>query len=124
MCVLLQCIRELFVSRIPWTVANKEVKEYFTQFGTVKKCLLPFDKETGFHRGYCWVTFAAEEGLLNALQKDTHLLEGGGLKDTPVLGHSLAIMSDSIWHRENLGSSTTVLQTEFKRLKGLSSEDL
>ncbi|XP_053553336.1 SRA stem-loop-interacting RNA-binding protein, mitochondrial [Bombina bombina] len=71
---------ELFVSRIPWTVANKEVKEYFTQFGTVKKCLLPFDKETGFHRGYCWVTFAAEEGLLNALQKDTHLLEGGKLQ--------------------------------------------
>ncbi|KAG8449000.1 hypothetical protein GDO86_015892 [Hymenochirus boettgeri] len=69
-------IFELFVSRVPWTAANKEIKEYFSQFGTVKKCLLPFDKETGFHRGYCWVGFSTEEGLQNVLQKDTHLLEG------------------------------------------------
>ncbi|XP_005990145.2 SRA stem-loop-interacting RNA-binding protein, mitochondrial [Latimeria chalumnae] len=67
---------EVFVSRVPWIVANKEIKEYFAQFGTVKKCLLPFDKETGFHRGFCWVGFATEEGLQNALQKDLHILEG------------------------------------------------
>ncbi|KAM4663095.1 SRA stem-loop-interacting RNA-binding protein, mitochondrial [Discoglossus pictus] len=71
---------ELFVSKIPWTAASREVKEYFAQFGTVRKCLLPFDKETGFHRGYCWVGFATEDGLLNALQKDTHLLEGSKLQ--------------------------------------------
>ncbi|MEE6526271.1 hypothetical protein FKM82_026808, partial [Ascaphus truei] len=57
-----------------------ELKEYFSQFGTIKKCLLPFDKETGFHRGFCWVAFSSEEGLLNALQKDMHLLEGAKVK--------------------------------------------
>uniref|UniRef100_A0A8C4TK53 SRA stem-loop interacting RNA binding protein n=1 Tax=Erpetoichthys calabaricus TaxID=27687 RepID=A0A8C4TK53_ERPCA len=56
---------EVFVSKIPWTVATKELKEYFGQFGNVRKCLLLFDKETGFHRG-----------LRNALQKDPHVLEG------------------------------------------------
>ncbi|XP_075470764.1 SRA stem-loop-interacting RNA-binding protein, mitochondrial [Ascaphus truei] len=71
---------ELFVSRVPWTVASRELKEYFSQFGTIKKCLLPFDKETGFHRGFCWVAFSSEEGLLNALQKDMHLLEGAKLQ--------------------------------------------
>ncbi|XP_069576885.1 SRA stem-loop-interacting RNA-binding protein, mitochondrial isoform X1 [Brachyistius frenatus] len=67
---------EVFVSKIPWTAAGKEMREYFGQFGLVKKCLLPFDKETGFHRGFCWVGFSSEEGLNNALQKDPHVLEG------------------------------------------------
>ncbi|XP_063295743.1 SRA stem-loop-interacting RNA-binding protein, mitochondrial [Pelobates fuscus] len=73
-------VYEVFVSQIPWTLATRELKEYFSQFGTIKKCLLPFDKETGFHKGYSWVTFAAEEGLQNTLQKDTHLIEGAKLQ--------------------------------------------
>ncbi|XP_012692317.1 SRA stem-loop-interacting RNA-binding protein, mitochondrial [Clupea harengus] len=71
---------EVFVSRVPWTVASKEMKEYFGQFGNVKKCLMPFDKETGFHRGFCWVGFSSEEGLQNALQKDPHAIEGSKLQ--------------------------------------------
>uniref|UniRef100_A0A673ZSM6 SRA stem-loop interacting RNA binding protein n=1 Tax=Salmo trutta TaxID=8032 RepID=A0A673ZSM6_SALTR len=62
-------VYEVFVSKIPWTLASKEMKEYFGQFGQVKKCLVPFDKETGFHRG-----------LNNALQKDPHVLEGSTLQ--------------------------------------------
>ncbi|KAJ7991004.1 hypothetical protein DPEC_G00292730 [Dallia pectoralis] len=73
-------IFELFVSKIPWTVASKEMKEYFGQFGQVKKCLLPFDKETGFHRGFCWIGYTSEEGLQNALQKYPHTFEGSTLQ--------------------------------------------
>ncbi|KAM8826513.1 SRA stem-loop-interacting RNA-binding protein, mitochondrial [Synchiropus splendidus] len=71
---------ELFVSKIPWTLATKEIREYFGQFGNVKRCLLPFDKDTGFHRGFCWVTFSTEESLNNALQKDPHILENTKLQ--------------------------------------------
>ncbi|XP_035984596.1 SRA stem-loop-interacting RNA-binding protein, mitochondrial [Fundulus heteroclitus] len=73
-------VLEVFVSRIPWTIASKEMKEYFGQFGQVKRCFLPFDKETGFHRGFCWVGFSSEEGLNNALQKDPHVIEGARLQ--------------------------------------------
>ena len=38
------------------------------------------DKETGFHRGFCWVGFSSEEGLNNALQKDLHMIEGAKVK--------------------------------------------
>ncbi|XP_028251626.1 SRA stem-loop-interacting RNA-binding protein, mitochondrial [Parambassis ranga] len=71
---------EIFVSKVPWTVARGEMKEYFSQFGQVKRCLLPFDKESGFHKGFCWVGFSTEEGLNNALQKDPHVLEGTKLQ--------------------------------------------
>ncbi|XP_016125449.1 SRA stem-loop-interacting RNA-binding protein, mitochondrial-like [Sinocyclocheilus grahami] len=71
---------EAFVSKVPWTVATRDIKAYFGQFGQVKKCLLPFDKETGFHRGFCWIGFTTEEGLQNALQKDPHIIEGAKLQ--------------------------------------------
>ncbi|XP_030044673.1 SRA stem-loop-interacting RNA-binding protein, mitochondrial [Microcaecilia unicolor] len=71
---------ELFVARVPWTLSAKEMREYFSQFGTVKKCVLPFDKETGFHRGYGWIVFSSEEGLQNVLQKDQHIVEGSKLQ--------------------------------------------
>ncbi|CDQ60493.1 SRA stem-loop-interacting RNA-binding protein, mitochondrial [Oncorhynchus mykiss] len=73
-------VYEVFVSKIPWTLASKEMKDYFGQFGQVKKCLIPFDKETGFHRGFCWIGYTSEEGLNNALQKDPHVLEGSTLQ--------------------------------------------
>ncbi|XP_057679346.1 SRA stem-loop-interacting RNA-binding protein, mitochondrial [Corythoichthys intestinalis] len=71
---------EVFVSKLPWTVASKEMREYFGQFGQVKWCRLPFDKETGFHRGFGWVGFNSEEGLNNVLQKEPHILEGAKLQ--------------------------------------------
>nr|XP_023849626.1 SRA stem-loop-interacting RNA-binding protein, mitochondrial [Salvelinus alpinus] len=72
---------EVFVSKIPWTVASsKHIFFIGGQFGQVKKCLVPFDKETGFHRGFCWIGYTSEEGLNNALQKDPHVLEGSTLQ--------------------------------------------
>ncbi|XP_053143343.1 SRA stem-loop-interacting RNA-binding protein, mitochondrial isoform X1 [Hemicordylus capensis] len=53
-----------------------EIRKYFAQFGSVKRCTLPFNKETGFHKSFCWVGFSTEEGFKNALQKNTHILEG------------------------------------------------
>ncbi|XP_077179462.1 SRA stem-loop-interacting RNA-binding protein, mitochondrial [Paroedura picta] len=67
---------ELFVLRVPWTASANEVRQYFSQFGTVRKCTLPFDKETGFHKGLSWVGFTKDEDLRNALQKENHILEG------------------------------------------------
>ncbi|PNJ65103.1 SLIRP isoform 1 [Pongo abelii] len=65
-----------FVRRIPWTVASSQLKEHFAQFGHVRRCMLPFDKETGFHRGLAWIQFSSEEGLQNALQRENHIIDG------------------------------------------------
>ncbi|XP_075281867.1 SRA stem-loop-interacting RNA-binding protein, mitochondrial [Opisthocomus hoazin] len=70
---------DLFVAEVPWTVSSKELKEYFSQFGSVQRCQLPFDKNTGFHRRYCWIKFSTPEGVQNVLQKDSHILEGAKL---------------------------------------------
>ncbi|NXY87630.1 SLIRP protein, partial [Alcedo cyanopectus] len=67
---------DIFVAEVPWTVSSKEVKEYFSQFGSVQRCQLPFDKDTGFHRRYCWIKFSSPEDVQNVFQKDSHILEG------------------------------------------------
>ncbi|XP_012305895.1 SRA stem-loop-interacting RNA-binding protein, mitochondrial-like [Aotus nancymaae] len=64
-----------FVRKIPWTVVSSQLREHFAQFGHIRKCIVPFDKETGFHRGLGWVQFSSEE-LQNALQQENHIIDG------------------------------------------------
>ena len=56
----------MFVRKIPWTVTLSELREHFAQFGHVQKCTVPFDKQTGFHRGTGWIQSSSKE-LHNAL---------------------------------------------------------
>ncbi|NWX13922.1 SLIRP protein, partial [Aegotheles bennettii] len=70
---------DIFVAEVPWTVSSRELKEYFSQFGSVQRCQLPFDKDTGFHKRYCWIKFATPQDVQNVFQKDSHILEGAKL---------------------------------------------
>ncbi|XP_025976166.1 SRA stem-loop-interacting RNA-binding protein, mitochondrial [Dromaius novaehollandiae] len=70
---------DIFVAEVPWTVSSKELKEYFSQFGPVQRCQLPFDRDTGFHKRYCWIKFSTPEDVQNVFQKDSHILEGAKL---------------------------------------------
>ncbi|XP_036099110.1 SRA stem-loop-interacting RNA-binding protein, mitochondrial-like [Molossus molossus] len=65
-----------FVRKIPWTASSSELREHLAQFGHVRKCAVPFDKETGFHRGMGWIQFSFSEELQNALQQDSHVIDG------------------------------------------------
>ncbi|XP_025065764.1 SRA stem-loop-interacting RNA-binding protein, mitochondrial isoform X1 [Alligator sinensis] len=95
----------LFVRGLPWTVARDEISQYFSQFGYVKKCSLPFvsmsplpcsangftgvcqqelfllrqEDETGFHKGYCWIQFNSQSST-NRVLKNSHTLEGAQLQ--------------------------------------------
>uniref|UniRef100_A0A7N4NH34 SRA stem-loop interacting RNA binding protein n=1 Tax=Sarcophilus harrisii TaxID=9305 RepID=A0A7N4NH34_SARHA len=55
---------------------TEEIKEHFSQFGNVKRCFLPFEKDTGFHKGHCWVGFSSEEELQRVLQQENHFIDG------------------------------------------------
>uniref|UniRef100_A0A8C3YU67 SRA stem-loop-interacting RNA-binding protein, mitochondrial n=1 Tax=Catagonus wagneri TaxID=51154 RepID=A0A8C3YU67_9CETA len=68
--------RVAFVRKIPWTAASSELREHFAQFGHIRKCIVPFDKETGFHRGMGWIQFSSEEELHNVLQQENHVIDG------------------------------------------------
>ena len=59
-----------------------ELREHFAQFGHVRKCTVPFDEETGFHKGMGWIQFSSEE-LHNALQWENHVIDGVKLHVQP-----------------------------------------
>ena len=65
----------MLVRKTPWTVASSELREHFAQLGHVQKCTVPFDKQTGFHRGRGWIQFSSKE-LHNALQQEIHITDG------------------------------------------------
>ncbi|XP_008588484.1 PREDICTED: SRA stem-loop-interacting RNA-binding protein, mitochondrial isoform X2 [Galeopterus variegatus] len=65
-----------FVKEIPWTAASRELREHFAQFGHIRRCIVPFNKETGFHRGMGWIHFSSEEELQNVLQQESHIIDG------------------------------------------------
>ncbi|XP_008314715.1 SRA stem-loop-interacting RNA-binding protein, mitochondrial [Cynoglossus semilaevis] len=80
-------VTAMFVSKIPWTVSSKELREHFGKFGKVRMCRLPFDKETGFHKGFCWIQFNKEEELVKTLQ-EKHMLEGRKINVQRNIGNS------------------------------------
>nr|XP_009938267.1 PREDICTED: SRA stem-loop-interacting RNA-binding protein, mitochondrial [Opisthocomus hoazin] len=57
------------------------------------------DKNTGFHRRYCWIKFSTPEGVQNVLQKDSHILEGAKVSK----GKEMTLRQSqciSLWYQE------------------------
>lgn len=73
----------LFVGNIPWTVGNKELRDYFSQFGMVTFSRVIFDKSTGFSRGFGFLQFASNEAYSNAVNRSLHVIDGGLLTIQP-----------------------------------------
>ncbi|KAJ8044342.1 SRA stem-loop-interacting RNA-binding protein, mitochondrial [Holothuria leucospilota] len=67
---------DLVVTRLPWTIGTNELREYFTQFGTVKACKVAFDQSTGFSKGFGFVGFANPASAQTALRKGFHVMDG------------------------------------------------
>merc|ERR1712141_300713 len=51
----------IYVGHIPHGFYDDQIREYFTQFGTVNKVRLARSKKTGGYKGYGYVQFAEEE---------------------------------------------------------------
>lgn len=66
----------LYVSNLPWTVSNRELQNYFSQFGPVSSASVIFDEQTGLSRGYGYVNFNYSKSYVKALQAEPHSLEG------------------------------------------------
>lgn len=71
---------KLYVGNIPWTVSKRELQNYFAQFGPIAKAEVVFNMETGFSRGFGYVTFDMSKSMVKALKTEQHMLEGNVLE--------------------------------------------
>lgn len=67
---------KLYVNNIPWTVSKRELQNYFSQFGPIARAEVIFNKETGFSRGFGYVTFEMSKSYVKVLETKQHMLEG------------------------------------------------
>jgi len=68
--------RKLFIGGISWDTDQKDIRDYFTKFGEVSDVTIKTDPATGKCRGFCFVTFAADESVDNVLKNMPHSLKG------------------------------------------------
>lgn len=54
-------ILKVFVGGLDPSVSEAEIKEYFKKFGKVTELDLPYDKQKGQRRAFCFVSFETEE---------------------------------------------------------------
>lgn len=66
----------LFVGNLPWTVANKELYTYFSQFGKISRCNVLFNRTNGMSRGFGFVHFKDQRASEAAVMQSKHHLEG------------------------------------------------
>nr|CAD7577025.1 unnamed protein product [Timema californicum] len=71
--------RKLFIGNLPWTVSNRELKTYFSEFGHVVVASVVFDRNTGLSRGYGFIVFSTQGGYDGVANRQTHVLEGSNI---------------------------------------------
>ncbi|XP_065220589.1 uncharacterized protein LOC135845721 [Planococcus citri] len=74
---------KVFVSNIPWTISQRELKQYFSEYGQVAYTSVVFDRTTGLSKGYGFVSFTTQGGVDAVTSKTTHSLEGNNLVIQP-----------------------------------------
>lgn len=50
----------LYVGNLSYDVEEDDLKEVFTEYGTVNRVMMPTDRETGRKRGFAFVEMGAE----------------------------------------------------------------
>lgn len=48
-------MKKIYVGNLPWTIADAELKEFFSTYGTVHSAVVITDRETGRSRGFGFV---------------------------------------------------------------------
>jgi len=50
----------IYVGNIPYSVADEDLSEIFSEYGSVKRVHLPMDRESGRMRGFGFVEMSSE----------------------------------------------------------------
>lgn len=59
---------KLFVGSLPWAIRDEELKELFSQHGTVETASVVSDRATGRSRGFGFVEMSTEEEAQKAIE--------------------------------------------------------
>lgn len=72
----------MYVGNLPFAAMESDLRDLFSQYGTVTDLFLPMDRESGRPRGFAFVTMDSVTGMEEAIK---------GLNDQEFMGRRLAI---------------------------------
>ena len=61
--------KNLYVGNMSFSTTEDQLREVFSQYGTVTKVQLIMDRETGRPRGFAFVEMSSEEEMRNAISQ-------------------------------------------------------
>jgi len=68
--------RKLFVGGLSWETSEKELREYFGQYGDIESVSVKTDPNTGRSRGFAFLVFTTTDTLEKVLNKGEHVIQG------------------------------------------------
>jgi len=67
---------KLFVGGLRAEISDEDVKNHFSQFGTILDMEVPFDKQKNHRRGFCFVTFEQEQVVTELMKNPRQSING------------------------------------------------
>ena len=73
---MLDASRKIFVGGLDPTVANEDLKNFFTKFGDVREAVVLYDNNRGVSRCFGFVTFDSKEAVDKLVKDNNYILKG------------------------------------------------
>lgn len=67
---------KIFVGGLTTEITDEEIKTYFGQFGNIVEVEMPFDKQKSQRKGFCFITFDAEQVVTDLLKTPKQKIAG------------------------------------------------
>lgn len=82
--------------------STKEVQDYFSRYGAVKKVEFPLDKKTRRQKGFAFITFKSEAAYLSVIEDRDHTIRGQKVTARDAMNQKLAKENDKILNEKKL----------------------
>ncbi|KAK0157785.1 hypothetical protein PV328_011479 [Microctonus aethiopoides] len=67
---------KIFVGGLSTELSDDDIKNFFTQFGTIVEVEMPFDKTKNQRKGFCFITFESEQVVNELLKTPKQTING------------------------------------------------
>ena len=67
----------IFIGNLSWETEVEDLEQLFSNYGVVKKCYLPLDRETGRKRGFAFVDLNDHNSEKKATKNSTFTIMEG-----------------------------------------------
>lgn len=71
---------KIYVGNLSYSVTEHDLRQFYSEFGSISEVIIPQDRETGKARGFAFVSFENQADAQNALSTNGKEFMGRNLK--------------------------------------------